>query len=156
MYNNYIPGTITILTMRKFLITSNRFNGTAAIIYNSSEVLCKIDCSDTDMNADTISKFKRMVPATITDLQTPGWISEGTTVVETGYRISFDAFWQRYNKKINKARCIPLYEKLNDADTIACYNGIKAYDKFLLEIKVRQKLDPENWIKQRAWENEYK
>lgn len=142
--------------MRRFLITSNKFGGTAEIFYTADEVLCKIDCTDTDMNAETIRAFKKALPSTIQEMIAGGYFTAGTTIVEAGYRIPFETFWKDYNKKINKARCIPLYEKLNDADTIACHTGIKSYDKFLAVTKVRQKLDPENWIKQRAWENEYK
>lgn len=142
--------------MRRFQITSTKYTGIAELIYNQHETLCKIDCTDTDMNADTIRSFKKAVPATLAELAAGGNFTAGTTVVEAGYRIPFDQFWKDYNKKINKGRCIPLYTKLNDADTIACHSGIKMYDKFLEKIAVRQKLDPENYIKNKTWENEYK
>lgn len=142
--------------MRRFVITSTKFTGSAELFYNADAVLCKIDCTDTSMNADTIRMFKKAVPSTIDELAAGGNFTAGTVVTEAGYRIPFEQFWKDYDKKINKARCIPLYDKLNDAETIACHTGIKGYNKYLAAVVVRQKLDPENWIKQKAWENEYK
>ena len=142
--------------MRRFLITSSKFTGTAEIFYNTDEVLFKIDCLDTNMDAETIRHFKRAVPATISELIENKSFSTDTVIVEAGYRIPFDKFWGTYNKKINKLRCIPLYERLTDAETVECLYGIKPYDKFLQGEKVRQKLDPENWIKLKSWQNDWK
>lgn len=142
--------------MRRFQITSTKFTGIAEIIYNTDEILCKIDCSDTDMSAATIRGFKTALPATISELAEFSKLPSISQILECTYRIPFDDFWKAYNKKINKGRVIPLYAKLTDADTVACLNGIKVYDKFLAQVVVRQKLDPENYIKNRAWENEYK
>lgn len=142
--------------MRRFLITSPKFTGTAELFYNQEEVLMIIDCTDTGMNVETVTAFKRAVPATIQQLAAGGNFTEGTTIVEAGFRISFDRFWKEYKKKINKNRCITFYDRLSDADTVSCFNGIKEYDKFLAKVEVRQKLDPENWLKQRAWENDWR
>lgn len=142
--------------MRRFTITSPRFTGTAELFYNADEVLCRIDCTDTNMNAETITSFKRAIPATISELATGNAFTKETLIVEGSFRVSFEEFWKAYGKKINKVRCIPLYEKLSDADTVACHFGIKPYDKFLEKERARQKLDPENWIKLRAWENDWR
>lgn len=142
--------------MRRFLITSPKFSGAAEIFYNRHGVLCLMDCKQTDMAAETITAFKKAIPATIQLLEQGQSFGPGTTVVERGYRVSFEEFWVRYNKKINKARCIPLYEALSDAETVLSYEAVGAYDTFLEKAKVRQKLDPENWIKNKSWQNEYK
>lgn len=142
--------------MRRFLITSPKFEGTAEVFFNTAEILCRIDCLSTNMDAETIRAFKKAIPATIQELITGSNFDRSTTIVEAGYRMTFEEFWKKYNKKINKARCIPIYDKLNDADTVLCCNGIDQYDKFLAKVRVRQKLDPENWLKQRAWENDWR
>lgn len=141
--------------MRKFMITSEKFEGTAFLFYNTQEVLCRIDCTDTTMDAELIKAFKRAVPATLEELVKGEGFSKGTLVVEAGYRIDFEKFWTAYDKKINKQRCIPLYNRLTDAETIECLHAIKPYDRFLEKVKVRQKLDPENWIKQKAFQTEW-
>lgn len=142
--------------MRLFLITSDKFIGTAELYYNQEGVLIMISASDTNMDVPTIDHFKRAAPASLELLMSGKSFGPGTTVVEKGYRVMFETWWKAYNKKINKARCIPLYDRLNDAETVLALNGIKVYDRFLAEEKVRQKLDPENYLKLKAWENEWK
>lgn len=142
--------------MKKFLITSQKYTGPAEVYYNSKGILCAINCKDTNMEPDIIRAFKKAVPVLLTELINGTAFTADTKIVEAGYRISFEEFWRRYNKKLNKYRCIPLYDKLTDAETIECLEGIRAYDAFLSRVQVRQKLDPENWIKQKAWENDWK
>lgn len=143
--------------MRRFLITNHeKFSGTAEIFYNKEGVLCRIECTNTNMDAATITAFKSATPATIERLAEGVSFSKGTSVVEVGYRVSFDEWWKLYDKKINRVRCIPLYEKLNDADTVLCFEGTKVYNRYLAKLVVRQKLDPENWIKNQSWLNEWK
>ena len=142
--------------MKRFLITNKKYTGAAEVYYNAEGTLVIINCKETNMDADTIRSFKKAVPATLQELTTGSGFSNDTTIVQAGYRISFDEFWKKYNKKINKMRCIPLYDKLSDTETIECTEGIKAYDKFLNKVEVRQKLDPENWIKMKAWENDWR
>ena len=142
--------------MKKYNVTSNKFTGTAELFYNAEGVLCAINCRDTNMSPEVIYNFKKAVPVTETGLISGQGFGAGTIVVAAGYRMEFEAFWKSYNKKINKLRCIPLYNKLSDPDTILCCEGIKPYDAFLKRVEVRQKLDPENWIRQRAWENDWK
>jgi len=142
--------------MRRFLITSPKFTGTAEVFYNKENVLVIIDCTDTDMGAETIIAFKRAVPATIEQLEQGGNFSAGTVVLEQGYRIPFEEWWNVYEKKINKDRCVSLYAKLSDADTVENLYGTKAYNKFIAKVKVRQKLDPENWLKNRSYQNDWR
>lgn len=143
--------------MRKFQITSSKYTGTADLFFNRDEVLFMIDCSDTDMNAETVKSFKAAVPATIAGLIDFANQPSISKIVEVGYRIDFKEFWNAYKKKINPQRCKPIYDKLNDAETIECLSGIKSYDSFLLSLNgVRQKLDPENYLRNKAWHNQWK
>jgi hypothetical protein len=143
--------------MEKFEITNpEKFNGVAALYYRD-DILCMIDCRDTDMKADAVRAFKRAVPSSISELKAGGNFSPGTIVCLTGFRIHFDDFWRAYNKKINKLRAEKLYNALKDAETVQCYDGIKKYDQFLYRLNgKREKLDPENYLKNRAWENDWK
>jgi hypothetical protein len=142
--------------MKRYLITSKKYTGTAEVFYNNEGTLVIINCKDTDMDAEIIRSFKRAVPATVPELLESKSFGPDTMIVEAGYRISFEEFWKKYNKKINKYRVIPIYDKLTDTETIECSEGIKPYDTFLERVKARQKLDPENWLKQKSWENDWR
>lgn len=142
--------------MRRFIITSEKFTGTAELIYNAAGILQKIDATLCDMNEATIAAFKRAVPAEITQLLSGQSFTAGTTVVEADMLISFDQFWTKYDKKINKKRAVQYWLKLNQVDQVAAFYGIDAYNKWLRIEAWRTKLDPENFLKNRTWENEYK
>jgi hypothetical protein len=141
--------------MRKFVITSSKFTGEAQLLFSRSELLCRIDCSDTDMSAEIIKGFKAAVPVTISGLEEFSKQPSITKIVEVGYRIGWEEFWNAYKKKIHPHRCRPIWDSLSDADTIDALNGIKQYDAFLEKTKVRQKLDPENYLKNRSWQNQW-
>ena len=140
--------------MRRFLITSSRFSGQAEVIYNDAEVLCKIDCTDTDMNVSTIKAFKAAVGPDIASIAD---LLPNCMIVEAEYEVSFEMFWKKYNKKINKSRCIMLWGKLNKTMQVQAFFGIDAYNKFLKkEGEWRKPVDPENYLRNAYWENEYK
>jgi hypothetical protein len=140
--------------MRRFLITSQKFTGTAELVYSDAEILCCIDLRNALMDIDTIIAFKRIAPVNIVSM--PSSFSSETTVIEADFEVTFEMFWQKYNKKINKARCTPLWARMNKADQVKAFYGIDAYDKFLGRKLIREKLDPENFLRNKAWENEWR
>lgn len=139
--------------MRRFLITSQKYTGQAEVIYNDLNTLVHIDCIDTDMSAVTMHHFKAAIGVTIDTIavKLPSCI-----VVEADYEVTFDMFWKKYNKKINKARCIMLWNKLNKTMTVQAFHGIEAYDKYLKKESWRTKADPETYLRNKYWENEYR
>lgn len=140
--------------MKRFLITSPKFSGQAEIFYNSDGVLCRIDCTDTNMTAIMVHHFKNAVSAHLMELSQK--FSSDTVIVEAEYEVSFDMFWKKYNKKVNKSRCILLWSKLNKSMQVQAFFGIDAYNKFLKkEGEWRKPVDPENYLRNKYWENEY-
>jgi hypothetical protein len=140
--------------MKRFLITSTKFTGTAELLYDSKGQLVVIDCIKAQMEPDVMYHFKRACPLHHAMFATA--FSSDTTIIEAEYEIPFDEFWNRYSKKINRKRAEAEWSKLNIAERVAAYYGIEVYDEFLKRVKVRQKLDPENYLKQRSWENEWR
>ena len=142
--------------MRRFLITNpNVFSGEAEVLYDGNGRLVRMDVSNTNMSLNMVSKFKEHVPSNFEHLE--GIIRNSTaTIVEATMRVPFEEWWKAYNRKINKKRCIPIYNKLSDSDTVQALLGIKPYDKFLAKETWRPKADPETYLKERYWENEWR
>lgn len=143
--------------MRRFLITNPKvFNGEAEVVYDGIGKLVKIDFSNTDMTVNMVTKFKEHIPANFEHLE--GMMKHSiATIVETTMRIDFEQWWREYDKKINKKRCTPLFEKLTDSDTVLALLGIKPYKKYLKSLPyARPMADPEKYLKDRYWENEWK
>jgi hypothetical protein len=139
--------------MRRFLITSDKFKGQAELIYGNNGLLQSINVGDTDMNAATIHRFKGAVAPHIDGLANS--FTNGTMVVEAEFEATFDMFWKLYNKKLNKARCIPLWDKLNKSQQVAAVHGIGLYERYLKRESWRSKADPETYLRNKYWENEY-
>lgn|SRR5690348_5686708 len=142
--------------MRRFIITSIKFSGEAEVLYNEKGTLNKIDCTLTNMSSQIVDSFKRAIPASIDILLQGKTFSAGTTIIEADYEITFDMFWKAYNKKINKVRCILLFGKLNKTEQIKAFVGIKEYDRYLKKEIWRSKADPETYLRNKYWLNEYK
>lgn len=140
--------------MRKFLVSSANFTGNAELVYDESGTLRVIDISDTSMPAGMVKGFKAFVPEKISDLEN-AFAKTKVTVIETGFVVTFDMFWVAYKKKINKARCIELWNKLNKTNQVAAFMEIKRYDSFLKRESWRQKADPETYLRNQYWENDY-
>lgn len=141
--------------MRRFLITSPHYSGQAEIVYNTDGTLCRIDLTETDMQPSVVKGFKNRVPAIVEELA-EAFTGTQVKIIEADIEVSFDMFWKKYNKKINKARCIILFTKMDKGMQLLAYMGIPAYDKYLKKESWRNKADAETYLRNRYWENEYK
>lgn len=142
--------------MRKFILTSKNYSGNAELHYNDNDLLCRIDVTDSNMSPTQVHAFKAAAPLTIQHLENGVGIPGHVTVVEADYEITFEMFWTSYNKKINKKRCEPIWKKMDKSSQIKALQGIKGYDKFLQKNDWRSKADPENYLRNAMWENEWK
>lgn len=140
--------------MRKFIITSPAFTGQAEILFRQTGTLAKIDCTNTNMDSLLMRSFKARCPEHI-DLIEQAFAGTQATVVEADFDVTFDMFWQAYNKKINKKRCEPIWDKMRKDQQVKAWMGIAKYDRFLKNT-TRGKLDPENYLRNEAWENEWR
>ena len=140
--------------MRRFVITSPKYTGQAEVVYNAIGVLDKIDVSATNMNAPTVDAFKRCVSPLVETLSER--FTADTIIIEADFEVSFEMFWKKYNKKINKFRCIKIWDKMEKTMQVKAYFGIDAYHKYLKHESWRSKADPETYLRNQYWDNEYK
>ena len=141
--------------MRRFLITSPNYTGQAEVIFNDAGTLCRIDVTDTSMQPAMVQGFKNRLCCHVDQVQQT-FAGTAATVIEADFEVSFDMFWKKYDKKINKSRCIILWSKLDKSMQVLAFMGIAPYDKFLKKEGYRGKADPETYLRNRYWENEYK
>jgi hypothetical protein len=143
--------------MRRFILTSPLIHGSIDIIYGDSGLVQKVDFTDTTAAMgirrtllNRIAKFPL-----IDDAQQ---IIEGSqsTLVEAGFEVTFEMFWSKYNKKINRKRCEDLWKKMSKTKQVKAYYGIAAYDKYLSKEEWRSKADPENYLRKEMFDNEWK
>ncbi|HMP91907.1 MAG TPA: hypothetical protein PKD90_03495 [Phnomibacter sp.] len=140
--------------MRRFILTSPRIVGHVSLLYNSQQQLCQVCMQEATITAPQCRYLLQHVPVTVNDMEL--FVkAHKVTLVEADYEVSFDNFWSLYGKKINKARCLPLWAKLSKACQVKAWAGIKKYDAYLKANPWRTKADPETYLRNRMWDNEY-
>lgn len=138
--------------MKKYHITSDRFKGYVELIYNDG-ILAHVNFTNAEMQMETAKMFIRCI--SLHQENVSDNFGGSTKIIESDVEITFDMFWKQYQKKINKARAVKLWDKMTVSDRAAAYVGIRPYNKYLFENKWRSKADPETYLRNRYWENEY-
>lgn len=65
---------------------------------------------------------------------------------------SFEKFWDLYNKKVDKPKCIALWNRLSEEDKKACMSYIPAYIASTPDKKYRR--NPQTFLNNKTWNNE--
>lgn len=139
--------------MKRYLLTSPKFSGQAELIYNDAGVLMHVALADVVMDAKTAEAFLRCVSGAADNVATK--FSAATSIIESEVEVNFDMFWKAYGKKINKSRCMLLWNKMNKTMQAEAYVAIRKYNKYLHDNNWRSKADPETYLRNQYWENEY-
>lgn len=135
------------------LLISSKFEGEVELRYED-DVLVKYEYR-AKMTDEMLRWFCTYFPTTTYSLRAIVEHSETLRIKEVPVDTSFSAFWERYDRKVNKSRCVPIYEKLDESERVRCIMAIKQYDYFLGRFPTRAKMDPENWLKKCGWETEW-
>ena len=142
--------------MKRFIVTSPSWTGEAEIVYNELGLLVRLSfegCVFADHNK-IVERFKALVPVLLTYLQV-AFQNTSATVVEADFEVTFDMFWKAYNKKLNRLRAGAIWNKLGKTDQVKAFYGVPVYDKYLKKENWRSKADPETYLRNKMYENEY-
>lgn len=140
--------------MKRYLIQSNRYTGSAEVIYNNG-ILQILDISNTNMcKPSMIEAFKSQIAVEEKYLTTS--FSSHIAIISADVEISFTMFWQKYNHKINKLRATKLWDSLSLAEQVEAYVGIQKYFAYLRKNDWRGLADPDTYLRNKYWINEYK
>lgn len=135
------------------LLVSSKFEGEVELRYNERGLLDKYEYR-AKMDDEMLGFFYAHYPTTAVHLDALVKHSKTLRLKDVPVDTSFASFWERYDKKINKKRCEPLYAKMSESERVQCIMAIKQYDFYLGRFN-RVKMDPENWIKKCGWETEW-
>lgn len=139
--------------MKRFLISNPLFTGQAEVVFNDLGILCLLDVSNTNMTEKQVGYFKRQLPVKVDELQYA--FNSQTAIVEGSFEVNFDQFWKKYNKKINRSRCLLIWDKMDTSMQVKAYFGVEPYLRYLKKTEWRAQADPEKYLRNKFWENEY-
>ena len=138
--------------MRKFILTSPKFEGAVTFGYNADNRLIYYE-NTTSMTIKQLDWLLANLP------QASTWIGNiktdsGTRVVEIPEDLSFERFWNLYDKKVNRLRAEPLFEKLNEAEKFKAIMRVKTYKEYC-HLTHRGVSDPEKYIRSKYFETDW-
>ena len=139
--------------MKKYILTSPLFQGSVEFGF-SDEGFLVFYHNDSYMNAQQQMWLLNKVPRTI-ELVTPLAQEIKGKLEEIPEDLSFDAFWVKYDKKINRKRCEPLWKKLKDAERLQVLRNIEPYKAYLKRSGWRGQADPEKYLRDRYFETNW-
>jgi hypothetical protein len=140
--------------MKRYLIQSPRFTGSAEVIYNNG-ILQVLDLTNTNMvSPSMIEAFIKKI--SVEEFYLPNGWAENVTIIPADVEITFKMFWDKYNHKINKLRATKLWERMPLAEQVAAYCGIQKYFAYLKKVNWRGQQDPDTYLRNKTWLNEYR
>ena len=135
------------------MISSSKYTGEVEVIYSDS--FEAIDFSKTNMTVEGRQWMLRRIPMYADGLQQM-IAGTGAVIIEEDVVVHFEDWWKLYNRKINKERAIKLWGKLNDGEKQMAWLGTLKYNRYLNKNLWQNKADPETFIRNKYWNNEYK
>ena len=140
--------------MKKYLIQSDRYTGSVEVLYNNGLIIM-LDFSKTNMvKPAMLEAFKKQVA--VEEQYLPNSFVTDVKILPADVEISFTMFWQKYNHKINKLRATKLWDSLSLAEQVEAYLGIQKYFAYLRKNDWRGLADPDTYLRNKYWINEYK
>ncbi len=140
--------------MRHFILTSTSFTGSVEYKYCDEGYLVWFNYQAT-MTGTQRDKILIKMPLTIRGFEDLVALSKSLKVEEVAEDITFDAFWAAYGHKVNRQRCIPLFDKLSTENRRKCIRSVAPYLKYLARTNFRSKADPETYLRKQMYLNEW-
>lgn len=139
--------------MKKFILTSPKFTGEVIFGYNETDRLVYYENTST-MTEHHLDWLLGHLPHASAWIDIIAKKAPGARIVEVPEDLTFDRFWIAYDKKINRKRAEPLFEKLNAAAKMQAIVRIKAYQEYC-HYKQRGIADPEKYLRDRFFETDW-
>ena len=142
--------------MQKYLLTNPRYSGSVDVTYNADGLLDIIDFSNSNLRGtpDLLAVLKNQIPHE--EINFKGSFSKETMIVVVTREVEFQEFWDKYANKVNRHRAEKLFKSLSKADRVLAYCEIARYDRYLAITGYRSKADPDTYLRNKYWQNEYK
>lgn len=139
--------------MKHYILTSSKFDGQIVYKYDAAGYLVYFSY-EAEMNEEQRTWALTKMPLTASGFTDMVGKSTTVKVQEIKQDLGFDAFWEAYDHKLNRKRCEPLWNKMNEKNRLLCLNSIRAYNKYLERTGIRKK-DPEGYLKNEMYHNDY-
>lgn len=143
--------------MKRFIATSPGFPGEVHLVYHNDGRLVLLDMLKAELTPEQIQYLMNRTPATYNpEAFKAAFGTAKLEFIQEDYKVSFEGFWDRYDQKVNKIRAQKLWDRLSGVQQIKAYFGLTAYFRHLQANPWKSKADPETYLRNKYWENEWK
>lgn len=142
--------------MKKLIFTADAFTGHSVLLYNEQDALVAIDCTASDATNTQRDWLFKHAPRHMGYLKQFLASTRTGRIVQEDLAVTFDMFWDKYAKKLNRKRSLALWGKLPKTKQVFAYHGIDKYNYYLSCNQWRSKADPDTYLRNEMWENEWK
>ena len=146
--------------MKKILVThaTGRFGGAFTLLYGDAGMgaealppLLDVDMRGVEMTDEQKKYLLAQVPARYGEGFEAEFGAGKLRFVFEDCEVGFDEFWEAYSKKVNKDRCVKLWDKMSRLDRVLAVTGLAAYKRYLAKTNWRTKADPEKYLMKKYW-----
>lgn len=142
--------------MQKITATSKGFKGEVYIVYGADNKLLSVDFQAAELTMAQTLWLMKSIPVQYDAVAFLESLSAAKLeFVHSAFEVTFDMFWVKYDKKINKARCLTIWNRLSKVKRAKAYFGITSYNAHLSKNQWKTKADPETYLIKEMYENQY-
>ena len=98
--------------MKKLIGTSGRFEGEIVLLYNDDRQLVCIDLAHATLEPEQVNWLKQRTPVVFDNNFLQHFGVDNVQFTEESFKVTFEMFWEKYNKKINRKRCERVWDRL--------------------------------------------
>ena len=144
--------------MKRYSLTSHLFEGSVIFGFNEQGwlVFYKNEAEFTAEQQDWLFEIKdgmSRFPVHLFKIQSLASVIKGE-LKELPPDLSFEVFWDAYDKKVHRKRAEPIYKKLSEADRLKAITEIKPYQKACQRTN-RGIADPEKYLRSAYYETDW-
>lgn len=143
--------------MQKITATSKSYEGEVYIVYGADNKLLSVDFQAAVLSMAQTQWLMQRIPV---QYETNAFIAELAAAklefVHSAFEVTFEMFWVKYGKKVNKARCLTLWNRMTKPNRAKAYFGLTPYLAHLAQNPWKGKADPETYLTKKMYENDYR
>ncbi len=143
--------------MRRFLLTSKKFNGKVEAIYDSEGTLAKIDFTACAITLEGKKWIKNNMPILAENIYT-NFTESSLVVAEVEFEVTFSDFKKPYPRKQNMHLAEKYWHKLTSSEQYQAFISAFEYRKYCERLKLANNFIklPEGYLRDKLWLNDWK
>jgi hypothetical protein len=143
--------------MRRFILTSSKFNGQIELVYSGLR-LESIRFNDCNLDVATMQKFLIIISSSITVEAMTNQMRQYNhmVVVEADFEVSLDDFKREYPYSRNYHLLAKRWDKMNKTEQVEAYYAAIEYRKYCNRTEWYKAKIADSWLANKEYKNDWR